>query len=368
LGVEVDRFSIRDTRGTVIDPRDRDESHRTFVLLRPAACLAATVRVACTRPGRFLRALRVDLALWRNAGSGLVRHLAYLAEACHLLLRVPSAQHVHAHFGTNSASVAMLCHLLGGPTYIFRVHGPEVFDRPERESLATKVSHSKFVAAVCNFGRAQLQRWCPAEDWDKIKVVRCGLGDELLAKPTIPISDTCRLVCVGRLSPQKGLLTLVDAAQQLASSGVQFELIVVGDGPLRPELEERIAAAGLGDRVRLVGSQTGDEVLDWLDSARAFVLPSSAEGLPVVIMEAFARARPVISTYVAGIPELVSEENGWLVPAGSVASLVTAMRQALELPAAELYDKGKRGRACVEKHHSARVQASELAELFAGGK
>ena len=131
-----------------------------------------------------------------------------------------------------------------------------------------------------------------------------------------------RLVCVGRLCEQKGQLLLVEAAHRLTAQGVDFELVLAGDGEMRGAIEALITHHNLQGRVRITGWISGEQVRNEILAARALVLPSFAEGLPVVIMEAMALRRPVISTFVAGIPELVRPgEHGWLVPAGDVEAL-----------------------------------------------
>src|SRR5262249_19516144 len=176
-----------------------------------------------------------------------------------------------------------------------------------------------------------LMRWTPPAEWAKLHVVRCGVDREFLAADGAPPPDRPRLVCVGRLCGDKGQILLVEAAGRLAKEGKEFELVLVGDGDIRPKLEERIRALGLERRVLLRGWMDGAGVRREISEARALVLPSFAEGLPVVIMEALAMGRPVLSTYVAGIPELVRPGvNGWLVTAGSVDDLVGRLREALD--------------------------------------
>ncbi len=368
-GVEVLRFSLRGLAEPLVTDADRLELARTRVVL-DAGALAHALAAATTvtsRPAAFARALVTAVRLGWRSHRGVLRHLAYLAEACVLSrwLRRDGVEHVHAHFGTNSAMVALLCHQLGGPPYSFTVHGPEEFDRPEALGLAEKVRHAAFTVAVSSFGRAQLFRWAPSESWRRVHVVRCGLGQELLGGPRSAPAEAPRLVCVGRLSEQKGHLLLLEAAARLDAMGVAFELVLAGDGPLRGALEERIRLAGLEGRVRLTGWLSGAQVREAIASSRAMVVPSFAEGLPVVIMEAFALGRPVIATSIAGVPELVEVGvNGWLVPAGSVDALATAMRSALEAPREQLERMGAAGAARVAQDHDARREASRLVALF----
>jgi glycosyltransferase involved in cell wall biosynthesis len=324
-------------------------------------------RIAATRPDRFARAEALTVRIGLHSERGLLRNFAYLAEACALVEELARARvrHVHAHFGTNSTAVAMLARVLGGPSYSFTAHGPEEFDKPDLIALREKIAHAAFVVGVSSFGRSQLYRYCDAKDWSKVQVVRCGVDASYVARAPSPVPDIARFVSVGRLSEQKGQLLLVQAAALLKREGRTFELVLVGDGPLRPDIEAVIAREGLERHVQITGWAAGEEVRRQIESARAFVLPSFAEGLPVVLMEALGRGRPVITTYIAGIPELVeSGRNGWLVPAGSVEHVAQAMREALDTPVARLCEMGLHGYERVRTLHDAERNAQRLLELF----
>jgi colanic acid/amylovoran biosynthesis glycosyltransferase len=367
LGFEVERFTIRPTLEFLEDRLDEAERGRTRVVLEGGVMglLGNLVAVGLASPAGVARALRLALDVGRHSDRGLIRHLAYLAEACSLRRWVErtGCDHVHAHFGTNSATVAMLCHELGGPPFSFTVHGPEEFDKPDLISLGTKIEKSAFVAAVSSFALSQLYRRSSVRDWSKLHVVRCGVGDEFLAAPRVPIPAAPRLVCVGRLCEQKGQLILLEAAADLAKSGLAFELVLVGDGELRAELERSVADKGLSRVVRFIGWASSLRVREEILAARALVLPSFAEGLPVVLMEAFALGRPVISTFVAGIPELVVPGSGWLVPAGSLAPLVSAMRQALTASPDALEKMAAAGESRVRELHEIGASAKTLSSL-----
>lgn len=372
-GVNVERFSIRDTAGELSDDDDRDESGRTTVLLNPdpkvaAMSLASAVaRVAVAAPLGFRAALGLALRFAQAADRKSV-HAAYLGEAARLKLLCAQrgVTHVHAHFGTNPTTVAALCHALGGPPYSFTAHGPEEFDRPDRLALDLKIRGAKFVVGVSSFGRSQLLRRTPAAEWNKIKVVPCGVDDAFLGERFLrPMPNEPRLCCIGRLCEQKGQLLLVEAAARVRDRIGAFKLVLVGDGELRKNVEGLIQDNDLGDVVSITGWAAGAQVREELLAARAVVLPSFAEGLPVVIMESLALQRPVISTFVAGIPELVDDACGWLVPAGSVEPLVNAMVAALSAPVDELHTMGAVGRQRVLERHDARIAAALLHEAFA---
>jgi glycosyltransferase involved in cell wall biosynthesis len=367
LGFEVERFTIRPTLEDLEDRLDEEERGRTRVVLDGGVMglLESLVAAGLTNPAGVARALLLAYDVGRHSDRGLIRHLAYLAEACALRRWVQrtGCDHVHAHFGTNSATVAMLCRELGGPPFSFTVHGPEEFDKPDLISLGKKIEKSAFVAAVSSFALSQLYRRSSLRDWPKLHVVRCGVDEEFLAAPRVPIPAVPRLVCVGRLCEQKGQLLLIEAASELAQSGLTFELVLVGDGELREELERSVAEKGLSRVVRFVGWASSGRVREEILASRALVLPSFAEGLPVVLMEAFALGRPVISTYVAGIPELVVPGSGWLVPAGALGPLASAMREALTAAPDALEKMAATGERRVREFHVVKASAETLSSL-----
>lgn len=368
-GVEVMRIALRGWDDDLIDPEDeRDRARTRYVLHEGApAILLATMRMALAQPVRFARALLLAFRMSRRAERPWPVHLAYLVEACRLVgwLREWKADHLHTHFGTNSAEVAMLAHVLGGPAWSFTVHGPEEFDKAPLLGLAEKVRRCAFVIAISSYGRSQLYRLADRSDWDKVRVVHCGLERTYQAVSAGPPPAALRLVCVGRLCEQKGQLLLVEAAHRLAQKGVDFELVLAGDGEMRAEIEALVARFGIGSRVRITGWIGGEQVREEILAARALVLPSFAEGLPVVIMEAMALRRPVITTYVAGIPELVRNgDHGWLVPAGDVDALAAAMEACLGASPEALARMGDAARQQALARHDIDVETAKLARLF----
>jgi glycosyltransferase involved in cell wall biosynthesis len=259
----------------------------------------------------------------------------------------------------------MLCRRLGGPGYSFTVHGPEEFDRIESISITEKVANASFVVAITTFAKSQLYRWCSFDDYEKIHVVRCGVDALFLGAEPRPLGDRPRFVCVGRLCTHKAQLLIVDAAKELVDEGHDLEIVLVGDGDVRQALEQRIHELGLDAQVEITGWVGSTEVQAHLLQARAMVLPSFAEGLPVVIMEALGLGRPVVTTYVAGIPELVVDgECGWVLTPGDTAQLRDAMRAALTAPRQELERMGRVGAARVAEMHDATQEGQKIAGLF----
>jgi colanic acid/amylovoran biosynthesis glycosyltransferase len=369
-GVQVQRHAVRGWDAETPDPADAQERSNTRYLLGNGifALAGPMLRTVFAEPRRFFAALAVALRMSRRADRPLFYHLVYFAEACLLRqwLRASAAVHLHAHFGTNAAEVALLVHALGGPPYSFTVHGPEEFDKPEALHLAEKVERAAFAVAVSSYGRSQLYRWSRPADWPRIEVVHCGLEPGFGSADACDPPDVPRLVCVGRLCEQKGQLLLVEAVARLAQHRTLFELVLAGDGEMRGPIEALVRERGMGQQVRITGWLSGAQVREEILAARALVLPSFAEGLPVVIMEAMALRRPVISTYVAGIPELVRDgKEGWLVPAGDVDALAEAIRACLAMSPAALARLGEAARLRVLERHDIDIEAGKLAQLFA---
>ena len=367
LGHEVVRFTLRRGVG-LADPDDYAEARKTTVLLSAwlPGLLYSLLLTAVSRPLAFMRSIGVA---WRagTKGGARVRNFAYLVEACLLrrLLTKAGATHLHAHFGTNPAAVARLVRSLGGPPFSFTVHGPDEFDRPTALDLEGKVNDAEFTIAISDFGRSQLMRWSDPQAWSKIKVVRCGVDGEFLGRcEGAPCASSSVLCCVARLSAQKGLPLLIQAAAHLVLEGQSFQLLIIGDGEDRRLIEREIEQARLQSVVELAGVRSGSEVREALLRARALVLPSFAEGLPVVIMEAFALGRPVVSTRVAGVPELVDASCGWLVHPGSVEALVSAMRAALNASTDQISAMGLIGQGRVAQNYDSRKNASLLVGLM----
>ena len=368
-GTTVTRMAIRGWNAPLADPQDENERQRTRFVLQGGikGLLGALLREVVAEPAGFWAALVLATRASKGSHRPLLYHWIYLAEACVVAgwLKAGGVEHVHAHFGTNSTDVAMLAGLLCKASYSFTVHGPDEFDRPREVGLAEKIRRAAFVIGISSFTRSQMLRWVERAHWDKIHVVHCGLEAAFHSDASPEPSAAMRLVCVGRLSEQKGQLLLLDAMRQVLDSGLSFDLVLAGDGDLRPALEARVRHLGLERHVRITGWISGGEVRTELLAARALVLPSFAEGLPVVIMEAMALRRPVVTTFVAGIPELVRNGDcGWLVPAGDVTALAEAIAACLRCSPDTLARMGELARQRVLERHDVDIEAGKLARLF----
>jgi glycosyltransferase involved in cell wall biosynthesis len=369
-GHVVRTYSIREPdHEQLVSEEIRCERETTLYILprHASGALFAALRLFVTRPVRTLAALALG---WRTSAKGVrarIWQLAYFLEACFLAtrLRADRVQHLHVHLEEQPATVGMLASALSGVPFSMAVHGPYIFRAPVPWALGEKVARAAFTTCISEFTRSQCMLYAPLAAWPKLSIVRCAPHPSFLHSEPTPCPAERRLVWVGRVCEEKGVPVLIEAAAKLARAGLEFELELIGDGPLLPEIRARIAREGLERRVRTLGWAGSDAVRARVNAARALVQPSFAEGLPVVIMEALALGRPVISTFVAGIPELVETGvDGWLVPAGSVEALTAAMRAAIEASTAELERLGRAGRARVLERHHVRTEVDKLQQLF----
>lgn len=368
-GVEVHRFAMRGIESELSDPADLAEHARTERVLDAGGrrLLSGMLRQAAAKPRSFAAALKLARRRAHAGESSLARQIIYLAEGAHIAARAQELRldHIHAHFGTNSTRVASYARLLGAVPFSFTVHGPEEFDNTAALDLGGKLAAAEFCATVSSYGRSQMCRWAAAGDWDKVQVVHCGLDLGRWDSPAPLPPGPFHMVAVGRFAEQKGFGLLIRAFATAWRRDPTLRLSLVGDGELRPQIQALVAAEGMSDAVHLLGWQNEAGVRAAMNAAHALVTPSFAEGLPVVIMEAMACARPIIATYIAGIPELVRPgHEGWLIPAGDAEALAETMLAAAATDPETLARMGAAARARVTARHDIRVSAQRLKALF----
>ncbi|PHP27776.1 glycosyltransferase family 4 protein [Limimaricola cinnabarinus] len=371
LGITVETASVRRTDPAHhVGPEQRAEAAATFHLLEralnPVAITRAKLSALC-RPARFWRALALA---WRSAPKGLrgrLYNMIYFGEALVLAQRMQARgiTHLHNHIAKSSGTVAMLASEISGIPYSFTLHGPDIFFAPEQWALGEKIARARFVACISDFARSQAMLFSDPAHWHKLHVVHCGVAPELYADTPAPPDD--RLLFVGRLSAVKGVPVLLRALARARETRPALTLDLVGDGEDRAALERLAADLGLGDAVRFHGYLGQAEVARMLRETGALVLPSFAEGVPVVLMEAMAAARPVIATRVGGVAELVEHGvSGLLVPPGAEAPLAEAML-ALAGDPTRRAAMGAEGRAAVMAGFDARHEAARMLRLLRDG-
>ncbi len=371
LGVDVTRYSMRSPPEEVVDPSDVAERAKTSYMVESGLaklllCFATTM---LRQPLATSKILLLAAKVGWHSDRGLALHFFYVVEAAMLArwCRRDAIEHLHVHFGTAPAAIAMFAKLLSDVPYSFTAHGSEEFLKASLLSLDLKLQNAVFAVCVSSYGRSQLMLSTPPDQWRKVALVHCGVDSSFLEAPAAKPPLSPRFVCVGRLCKEKAQLVLVAAAKRLRKAGISCEIVFVGDGDMRAQVEIAIRDADLQDQITITGSVSGDRVKAHIMEARALILPSFAENMPVSIMEAMALGRPVISTYVGGIAELVQPGvTGWLVPASDEVALAEAMREALAMSIERLSDMGKTARAHVLEHHDVVKEAKKLIGLFEG--
>lgn len=369
-GFTIRRMAMRPYDGALADPADREEAAATEYVVAQGlgAMIWAVFLMGLRAPLRIYTALALAIRASRGSEAGFLKHIVYWLEAALVARRMHEhgLDRLHAHFGTNAATVAMLAGHLTGKPYSFTVHGPEEFDKPHALALPMKIQQADFVVGISSYGRSQLCRLVDYRHWSRIRVVHCGIEPRLYEniRPA-PLSRPVVMVNIGRFVEQKGQLLLVEAMAEVQRRGVDARLVLVGDGPLRRPIERAITNEGLGGRITLTGWQDEAGVRRAIEDSHALILPSFAEGLPMVVMEALVSARPVIATWIAGVPELMQDQRtGWLVPPGDVPALVEAITELATVPEDKLRRMGTTGRARVLMRHNIDVEAGKLAALF----
>jgi glycosyltransferase involved in cell wall biosynthesis len=364
-GMKIKRFAIRRWAERLVDERDNAEIGRTEYLLQgnQLRLVLSFLFDLLTRPWQVARALGPWMTLIRSAQGQWVRHVAYLMQACLLVRRAKATgiSHIHVHFGTNAAAVAMLSRVMGGPTYSFTVHGPDELVDPLAQAFPLKIRHAAWVVAISEYCRGRLKGCSDAADHAKIHIVHCGVELADLERFRRPQLANQQLVCVGRLCPQKGQVLIPEAVAALRDEFPRLRVLLVGDGESREAVEAEIARHGVAEQVQILGWQPNDKACELVAGSRGLLLPSYAEGLPVVLMEAMALERPVISTTIAGIPELVIPgENGWLIAPGDVEALTRALRELLACTPQQLQLMGRAARSRVLAQHDVLTEAGKL--------
>ena len=335
---------------------------------QPVQILLALLKVLLTRPLAIFRGLLAVLRLDHSSPRASLYAFFYLVEALILgnWLRLRGHAHFHVHFGGPVATVGMLASATWRIPFSMTIHGPEEFYRVDKLYLRKKVDGARFVLCISDHCRSQLMRLTKPEQWDKFHVVRLGVDPDIFSPNTYVRSErsVVEMICVGRLVPDKGHLVLLRAFSRLLSRGCKLRLRIIGDGTERRRLDSFVLENGLRDSVILEGALNHEDTRRLLAQADIFVLASFAEGLPVALMEAMAMQIPCVSTYIAGIPELIRPDvDGLLVPASSEEALVEALAR-LVTDAELRRSLGRSGRQRVLELYNLETNVGLLAETF----
>jgi glycosyltransferase involved in cell wall biosynthesis len=278
---------------------------------------------------------------------------------------------VHAHFAALAAANALGAGRLVGVPVSFIGHGHELFVTPR--ALPQKLAAAAFAAGPCDYTTRYLRQLAPNGVEGRVKTIVMGVDVSRFQRRR-PYPGGRTVVAVGRLVEKKGFDVLIDAVAELEGTQPIERLRIGGEGPLRPALEERIAAAGLSGRVELLGALDGTQVRALLEGADLVAVPcviasnGDRDAMPVVAKEALAMEVPVVASDEVGLPEVVGDGWGRLVPPADPVALAGAISEVLALPAAERAAMGAAGRAFVLESFSLDAEAERLSELITAGR
>lgn len=349
---------------------EREELRATFCIknagLRGAA--RAHSRVFVRRPLAYLQGLKYALFLAAGDPRRTYKAVLYFVEAIILgeWMRSQMLDHLHVHFASEAATVGLIAEQVFPIGFSLTVHGPDEFHDTPGYYLTTKIESADFIACISHFARSQLMRLSPPGQWKKLKVAPLGIDPNTFKPRELrPESGPFEILCVGRLVPSKGQHILLAAVARLRESGRDVRLRLVGSGPDHRGLKEEVESLGLADYVKFEGNVNQDHIRGIYAESDAFVLASSAEGVPIVLMEAMAMAIPCVATHVCGIPELIRDEiDGLLVAPSDECGLAEAIGRLIDDP--QLGERlGRAGRQRIVERYDLSRNVMRLAEMFA---
>jgi colanic acid/amylovoran biosynthesis glycosyltransferase len=378
LGAAITTFSIRRTHpDRLLSPADRAAAQTTVAILPPSwpRLLRAHLGLALKRPSAYFSSLALALRLAPPGLRGRLWQVFYFAEATMLWdeCRRRGIRHIHVHLANAAADLALIATQIGNAvepeqpwSWSFTMHGPTEFADVGHYRLAEKLRDARFVVCISDFARSQLMALSEPEIWDRLDVVHVGIPVDQFTRSNAPPPAERRptILYIGRLVPEKGQAVLLEAVALLAGRGHLVHVTLAGEGALRPDLERRAERLGIAPRVSFLGAVGQDRLRELYETASIFCLPSFAEGVPVVLMEAMAMGLPVVSTRITGIPELIEDGvGGLLVAPGRPDELANRLESLLSDPAL-CGELGTRGREAVLREFDAERSASQLYELF----
>ncbi len=301
-------------------------------------------------------------------------NVIYKAATVALLAKELGLQHLHAHFGSDAATVALLASRLSHLPFSFTAHAKDIYHTyidkvTDARMRSAKISEAAFVATVSEFNRQHLIGIADRADSGRIHRLYNGIDldrfrDQRLSR------EPATILAVGRLVEKKGFTHLIEACGQLSRRSVEFRCDIAGDGPLQEFLAQQIETCGLIGKVRLLGPRKQEELIGMMQTATLMVLPcivtdsGDRDGLPTVLLEALASGLPCISTTVSGVPEIIQDgESGLLTRPDSADQMADAIETLLASP--KRRDAFARaGRMKAERDFSLSRNVATLRSLF----
>lgn len=370
LGMEIEIASINlpDRPLSQLTPIEKEQAESVFYVKKQgvAGALIALMKTLSNSPGSCLRGLIAAVRLGGWDLKRLLFHFFYWIEALMVgeWMSNQNLNHLHVHFATPAASVGMLVKIIFKAGFSLTVHGPDEFYDAPGYCLPQKIQKADFIICISHYARSQLMKLSEFSQWSKFEVCRLGVDPERFKPSPLQKMDSLQLLCVGRLTPAKGQGILLAAFADLLKQNRQLRLCLVGTGPDAHSLRKYAEKLGISNHIEFAGAVDQERILDYYRKADVFVLPSFAEGLPVVLMEAMAMQIPCVTTSITGIPELINDgEQGLLVAASDAKGLVRALCKLLDDTDAR--EKiGSEGRKRVVNDYHLKKNTQHLYEVF----
>lgn len=349
---------------------EREEFRRAYYLKRHGLFGALMAHLlGLLQPAAYVRGLRKVLDFGGGDLKRLLFGFFYFTEALMLARWMHSGgyRHLHVHFGTAAANIALFLKALAPVTLSLTIHGPDEFYDVSAEKLVEKISAADFLVCIGHFARSQLMKLSPASQWPKFHI--CPLGVDVsryTPAGEVQIPRPFTILCVGRLTPAKGQHILIEACAALRDWGRDFRLVLVGSGPDEAALRQAIEAHHLSAQVLMTGPLNQDQVRAWYGACDVFALPSFAEGIPVVLMEAMASGVPCVTTRITGIPELIRDGvDGFLTTPSDIQELADTLAMLMDDPVLRR-EIGASGRQRVSEAYELNTNVTRLAQVFRG--
>jgi glycosyltransferase involved in cell wall biosynthesis len=371
LGFEIQTASINppDRPPERLTSQEREEADRTYCIKRhgiPGA-LIAHLKTFLQTPAGYLRGLALVFSLGRLDLARTFLNFMYFSESMMVgqWMRRNRQSHLHVHLASQAASVGLFTHRIFRCGYSLTVHGPDEFYDAQNFYLAQKIAAADFIVCISSYARSQLMYLSPYQHWKKLHVCRLGIDPHLFSPlPRNSTDGVFEILCIGRLTPAKGQHLLLDALRQLLDQGRNVRLRLAGNGPDESSLRAQSVRLNLTDRVIFEGPVNQDRIRSLYAQADAFCLPSFAEGLPVVLMEALSMGIPCVTTAITGIPELIRHGiEGLLVPPSDLDALVQALATLIEDDSLRAYF-AMNGRKRILHEYDLRTNVENLATIF----
>jgi colanic acid/amylovoran biosynthesis glycosyltransferase len=371
LGLHIDAASINVTDRPLdrMTAEEATEARNAYHLKGhgSSGAILAHVKTLLTNPGGYCRGIGMAAGFGGVDLKRLFYHLMYFTQALMVgvWMQDKRLRHLHVHLGSQAATVGMYVKRIHGFGFSITVHGPDEFWDTQGQILTEKVAAADFICCISYFCRSQLMRLSPYAHWNKLLVARLGVDTEVFRpKPFVAAPETFVILSVGRLVPAKGQHQLLDAVDRLAQQGRRVRLHLVGTGPDEASLRERVSIFKDPGVVVFEGPVNQDRIRELYGKADVFCIPSFAEGIPVVLMEAMAMEIPCVTTQIAGIPELIrSEVDGLLVAASDMDGLTEALARMMD-DGAMRERMGKSSRARVVEQYNLQRNMEALAAIF----